>query len=969
MRSEQVDFEWLADLSRWQCFTTCELSRPAKSLDFGNEGFTASLTDWHELLQLTRPDSTCGMVFLRGRFPDNAASILSRAQRRDDCGSKDTFGTRLLPPRSVSDVELGERKVQGWVNFRWPYTQYELVRRHPKTGDVLGTGSCESISFVSKGTVFQITRLKWGQGSSLREYDADAAHSSAATARVRVGGSARFGCPCSSTDTEASQKDAFTISPPGLVVSCNSAKYRTRFEIGISVNSEDLMLTLSPSSPRSVEGRWVDLSSEHHIDLAVGEPNYIVSTYALRNDEEDSELDLDTALPEDLLGYLGVSRESANMTDRLWTALCATNYEAAEAVEFCIVGRCVEQILGVTSVPVQHPSRPRSEHPGMPETALIGNIMTYQYVDVQSMFFQIRVLVKLHYFIKTRKLEPDLLQPYCHLDRIRDMYLIRLEEAIRASVTWLFMTDLKPVRLLLAVHSVPAEEASENTARDQRLAICAPQRDAKYWDLSYNRGCYASMAGWLVFRVCPEAVTARFIKDVVLPNLPVAYEAGIDRDKRNRQPTSKSNVLHWLHFSCILLLQDELGWEENELPESVNRSDLDLANLHETQERFEKQVSRLKTSSADSWSIEHEELDRVLLLAEEMGLDRLRSKRSHSLAVSRVMQTRKRIKDRRRTAKFSTGPKQWMAARGLSNGPWELMCTNHESYLRVAGEADVIPARDRLFEFLLSDYSFMASWDRADTNMVGRWWSIQPVAMICATLLDLKLEGKLQAAKALDPSLEGPVGDEMGQSVPNLRAETILLDVSGANASAFARGTAATQAVLIQALAQQVRQSTDGAGPVKEFDWITRKPSTIYYPAYATQSLDDTPEIYGHAQTRDVRLRRSLQHYLESHGAKDITESPGYTISNVNSYIPQRDLCLMDLFDVFQSSDFEFHTERRRCGPPSVSGERLSSTHSNSGAHGIADDSTLSSYETVIHSLSDSVCMRRLVFDSAANVM
>jgi len=170
-----------------------------------------------------------------------------------------------------------------------------------------------------------------------------------------------------------------------LVVSCNSAKYRTRLEIGVSVNGEDLMLALSPTSTCSVEGRWVDLSSEHHIDLTVGEPNYIVSTYALRNDEEDSELDIDTALPKDLLDYLGVSRESANMTDRLWTALCATNYEAAEAVEFCIVGRCVEQILGVTSVPVQHPSRPWSEHPGMPETALIGNIMTYQYVDVQSM--------------------------------------------------------------------------------------------------------------------------------------------------------------------------------------------------------------------------------------------------------------------------------------------------------------------------------------------------------------------------------------------------------------------------------------------------------------------------------------------------------------------------------------------------------------------------------------------------------
>jgi hypothetical protein len=342
------------------------------------------LTDWHELLQLTRPDSTCGVVFLRGRFPDNAASILSRAQRRDDGGSKGTFGTRLLHPHpDHADVELGERKVQGWVNFRWPYTQYELVRRHPKTGLVLGTGTSECISFVSNGTVFQITRLKWGQGSSVSDYDAYASRGSGATARLHVGGSIRFGCPCSNTDPKTLHKDTFTISPTSSGLSCTSAKYRTRLEIGVSVNGQQLTLPLDAAG--SVEGKWAVLSSEHRINLAVGESNYIVSTYALRNDEDDRGRDVDASLPTNLMDYLGVSRESANMSDRLWTALCATNYEAVEAVEFCIVGRCVEQILGVTSVPVRRPSGSRSKSSGMPETALIGNIMTYQYVDVQSM--------------------------------------------------------------------------------------------------------------------------------------------------------------------------------------------------------------------------------------------------------------------------------------------------------------------------------------------------------------------------------------------------------------------------------------------------------------------------------------------------------------------------------------------------------------------------------------------------------
>jgi hypothetical protein len=359
--------------------------------------------------------------------------------------------------------------------------------------------------------------------------------------------------------------------------------------------------------------------------------------------------------------------------------------------------------------------------------------------------YQIRLLAKIHQFIKTRKLEPDLLQQYRTLDQIREDYLQRLTDVIRAALTWLFATDLKPGRLLLAVHSQPSDVDAQgepvDPANTRRLESCALKRERLSWDSSYNRGCYATMATWYVIRMCPEAITNRFVDEILLPQLPVSYKLGMDRANRDKQPTSKSNVLQWLHFSCILMICDELGWEENELPHGLTRASLNLEDIEETQERFEKHVSRLKASQADGWSMEHEELDRVLLLAEEMGLDRLKSKTSNSLAVSRAKQTRRRIQDRKRTTKFNTGPKPWMAARSLSNGPWELLCTNHESYLRVADEANVILARDRLFEFLLSDYSFMASWDRADANMIGRWWDIQPVAMICATLIDLKLEG------------------------------------------------------------------------------------------------------------------------------------------------------------------------------------------------------------------------------------
>jgi hypothetical protein len=101
---------------------------------------------------------------------------------------------------------------------------------------------------------------------------------------------------------------------------------------------------------------------------------------------------------DNLDDHLGISNSSVNMTDRLWTALCSTNYEASEAVEFCVVGRCVEQILCVGAIPFQRPagsgaSSINEEFSNEPrvkdlneafETALLCNIITPQYVDVQS---------------------------------------------------------------------------------------------------------------------------------------------------------------------------------------------------------------------------------------------------------------------------------------------------------------------------------------------------------------------------------------------------------------------------------------------------------------------------------------------------------------------------------------------------------------------------------------------------------
>lgn len=320
--------------------------------------------------------------------------MLARAQNQQlhEAQSNDTFGTNLVPespetPSSPWAVSAADRKSQGWVNFRWPYAQYVLFHLDAAKGFNREIGSWDTISFVKDKIFFQIHRLSLGVGSSATSdgHQDDVAH-----ARFKTGGPVRFGCPCSQNDIHR-QVDTYTITNNANIVSCRSSNYRTRIEMTFSVNGILQPPTFLNPCDTAADVEWVDMTSEVEVDIRVGEPTYVVSTYAIRTEDG---VEHDPSLPADLADYLGVSRGSVNMTDRLFTSLCAANYEAIEAVEFCVIGRGVEQILGVTSIPTSssHPTSPSFSHE-LGEKALIGNIMTCQFVDVESALYLNPVLL------------------------------------------------------------------------------------------------------------------------------------------------------------------------------------------------------------------------------------------------------------------------------------------------------------------------------------------------------------------------------------------------------------------------------------------------------------------------------------------------------------------------------------------------------------------------------------------------
>ncbi len=130
------------------------------------------------------------------------------------------------------------------------------------------------------------------------------------------------------------------------------------------------------------------------------------------------------------------------------------------------------------------------------------------------------------------------------------------------------------------------------------------------------------------------------------------------------------------------------------------------------------------------------------------------------------------------------------------------------------------------------------------------------------------------------------------------------------------------------------------------------------------QSLNDTPEVFGCKQSRDVDLRMALKQYLGSQEAGHITQNPGYSVSNVASRIKEGDLCLLDVFDVFQDGGFTFYTERRRCKPPSANtkppstGSATALQSPRTPCHETSEaEPTFSTYENVLQTLNDSVCV------------
>lgn len=349
----------------------------ARTSDFGADGYTTSVTDfWHEMLQMTAPDAQCGVVFVRGDFPDDPGAILARAQSFDQHRS---WGLRVctkLDGIGKTPYTLGSVTVQGLINHKWPYSQYELKMKGRDPGIY------SICSFVKDATVYQVARLKVGaatkkEGTGIQSQPLGG-HSVSRRSSItssppktlppvpfRLGGNMRFGCSCSIGKFQADDYKSST-SADEFQHACESSRYAQKLVMQLFSNGENVAIKKdmsnsaqpdlfnsdieAPENRQSWKKKWSHTSIRHEATVKSDDATVVIAAFRLQPVSDD--LSLKPIKSSEIEEYLGAGEGSIRATKRLWDACKTSNNEAVGFDDVTAIARAVEYVKNVASVPV-----------------------------------------------------------------------------------------------------------------------------------------------------------------------------------------------------------------------------------------------------------------------------------------------------------------------------------------------------------------------------------------------------------------------------------------------------------------------------------------------------------------------------------------------------------------------------------------------------------------------------------------
>lgn len=363
---------------------------PACSFDFGADGYAGSLNHGGELLQMTAPSNTSGIIFARGDFDYSLYSYLARAQRM--VGGKSSFGLKLAPDQpqynpspegiattaSGSSFRLGSIIERGCFNYRWPVHQYSLLYNEE---EVQETGTCTFFSFVKDGILYQLLHL---EQVCLPEFNTCYGFPPISGVTLRVGGPINFQMLNSTdadtdtdTDNEEEKKkkkgkvrsfrpdtrDEWQCDwqPDGFTSVRLKAKV---FQLDKDGKWQYVPFTRKPDGRENSEDLCHTNSCEYEVTASLPEAKYtgyknrratFLAAFRLSDELIDRGIGIPPS-PQQIYQYVGVSPSNTSCaTGAMWQTIflerVERNYNISELSEVCLIARCLEKILQVDLIP------------------------------------------------------------------------------------------------------------------------------------------------------------------------------------------------------------------------------------------------------------------------------------------------------------------------------------------------------------------------------------------------------------------------------------------------------------------------------------------------------------------------------------------------------------------------------------------------------------------------------------------
>ncbi|KAI8634080.1 hypothetical protein F5Y19DRAFT_487609 [Xylariaceae sp. FL1651] len=995
-------FNWLSRDNRGSTYISYDQFHhlPDTSFEFGADGFAGACNRGGELLHLSAPSKTHGLIFARGAFSSSLYACLARAQM--EFGGSSTFGLRLSreqaaysEPESISGLHkssqsrrnqrkrsyserkcdypldssfrLGKMIERGCFNYRWPLNEYSLLLNSPpgENGDSNAeTGTCTRFSFVKNGVCYQVIRLE--QRCRPEDSQQETYHLFPPDGQValEIGGPIYLqllknvttsNAPGSATLEDGYRSKVKDESSPTcfrMVDTVNNVALEARvyqlsadgesstpLELKSSSKGQDIWnsqqaapsliqkfdsygatsSTLASSNLTSTDNSITSIASGQIAYKAIAKlhpptkqggglgnrsETFIAAIRLVQSDDADEEPEIPSSEDMHRDVWVEVVRPGSVMesgsqaTGAMWETILQwrdlRTDSMSEFTEISLIARCLEKILQVDLVPGIFESGNRT-------VAILSNPFMHPTVNLRSLFWKARFLVKAYYFLSRLGKDSGRSNPRPISGKI-DSEGGQLEELADETLNvpdfsdfddhdrlqMLGIADSQCKRILDAVEYIvfflvellSTSDATPQQKEKSRLRSSTPLMP--YSPADESEFYYITITIWYVVKMLPQ-VNWAFASRLHQFEVEHSRYSCIPPDNQNFGAVDKRKIalLRWYHYGSLLSLA-----ERNKLPQSwksaaMKRKVYSLSNAATV-------ACTGRTVSKSHYSVDDEIVDRLAFLARELGMEEF-----DVTAETVTSASIQRIRQREFTKRLNPGitlPNRREYNIGETCGPWEIHALCHNSRLNaltLESESDYMKTtedwraterrdeeitvyKNKVYQFLNSEATLISCWERAPAKMRSGWLRSEATAVLGSTLLDIHscipVDPKLSPRSSPQTSpMVVPLADRH-QPPPN----NYEIGMQGTlNKSLLTGQLRATEEVVLMrhlmARQREILKILKGVD-VSPINWSSFRPPRQYHPDNFVNSLDDTPHLFRPDFTNKVFVPAALSQYAKRPG-------------------------------------------------------------------------------------------------------